>query len=254
MKKTIRPVFLLVGFTIWAFLIFGQNSEQKSAYIDKRKIELDYGTYSSQLNVNWREMLDPSIKERVKWRQGEGRFYQALFSKLIKNGFLVFGGVGYNMVHFEQISGFWFKPIDATKYGATEVVSIRRHVYLNAVEFPVGILKEWTVNRFEFRAGVGIRTMLYESKNQSIDFYLDNGTTQSFVSKGLVITHDPQINISIELKAGLSYKLFSRLSLKVEPFFRYNIRHDLILDFLYGTRISGLGVLFGLEYPILSGR
>lgn len=251
MKISAKPGFLFVGLTLWAFLIFGQNGEQKSAFIDKRMIELDYGTYSSQLDVNWREMWDPSIKERVKWRQGEGRFYQALFSKLIKNGFLVFGGVGYNMVHFEQIAGFWFMPIDATKYGATKVVSIRRHVYLNAVEIPVGILKEWTVRRFDFRVGVGIRTMLYESKNQSIDFYLNNGTIQSFVRKGLVISHDPQINVSIELKAGLIYKLFSKLNLKMEPFFRFNIRHDLILDYLQATRISSFGVLFGLEYPIL---
>lgn len=254
MKKSVKPALLFVGLTLWAFLIFGQNAAQKSADLDKRMIELDYGTYSSQLNVISGSFLETLTKDRVIWRTGEGRYYQALLSKYIKNNFIIFGGVGYNMVHFVQMAGFWFEPIDPTNYGASHVVSINRHVYLNAAEIPIGILKEFTLGRYNFRTGIAIRTMLYESKYQSIDFYLDNGTTQSFVCKGLVFTHNPQINVAIELKAGLTYKLFSKLSLKMEPFFRFSLRQDHILEYNDSTLISGLGVLFGMEYTILSGH
>ncbi len=91
MKKSVKPALLFVGLTLWAFLIFGQNAAQKSADLDKRMIELDYGTYSSQLNVISGSFLETLTKDRVIWRTGEGRPYQALFNKDIKKNLIIFG-------------------------------------------------------------------------------------------------------------------------------------------------------------------
>lgn len=249
MKKKLYTGLLSVAFLVCAFNVFSQGEAVRSDSINKSKIELDYAIYASQLVVDSKWTRDPAFNKRFNWKNGGGRFYQVLYSGEIKNDIIIFAGLAFNMVDFVQTAGFWFKPIDPAKYGATDVVSISRKINLNSVEFPIGILKEFRVRKFEFRTGIGVRTMLNEAKYESIDYNLNNGSIVSSGKKNLIYSHHPQINISFEIKAGLTYRVLKRLSLKFEPFYRISLWQDEILHFFSDTRISGLGVLFGMEYP-----
>lgn len=239
---------------VCAISVFCQKKRVKAKKIDKVLMDFDYGIYSSQLIVTSDFRWEVSLKERNRWKRGIGSFYQVSVGKTIKKNYILSAGLVFNELTFLQTAGFGYWSCNPSVYGAAKIESVSRTVNLKSIEIPVEVKNKYQLGKFCFRPSFGIRAIFYRSKDQSVKFLLDNGNLGDHPNNDKDLSHNLDINFSLEIKPGISYKLLDWVDLKLEPFYRINLRQDQILEDYSKTRINSLGAMLGVEYALVQSR
>ena len=254
MKKKLHIGFLIVGLLVCASSVFCQRKRVKAKRIDKVFMDFDYGIYSSQLIVTSDYRWEASLKERNRWKLGIGSLYQVSVGKTINKNYMLSTGLTFNELTFLQTAGFGYWSCNPSVYGATKIESVSRTVNLKSFEIPFEVKNKYQLGKFCFRPSIGIRAIFYTSKDQSVKFLLDNGYLGDHPYNDKELSHNIDINFSLEIKPGISYKLVDRIGLKLEPFYRINLRQDQILEDYGKTRISSFEAMLGEEYALVKSR
>ncbi len=254
MKKKLHIGFLIVVLLVCASSVFCQRKRVKAKKTDKVFIDVDYGIYSSQLIVKSDFRWEASLKERNKWKHGIGSFYQVSIGKTMKKNYILSAGLAFNELTFLQTAGFGYWSCNPSVYGATKIESVSRTVNLKSFEIPVEVINKYQLGKFCFRPSIGIRAIFYTSKEQSVKFLLDNGYLGDHPNNDKELSHNVDINFSFEIKPGISYTLLDWIDLKLEPFYRINLRQDQILEDYGKTRVNSLGAMLGVEYALVQSR
>jgi len=253
-KKKLQIGFLIAALLVCATNVFCQKKRVKAKKINKVMMDFDYGIYSSQLIIESDFRWEASLKERNRWEHGIGRFYQVSVGKTIKKNYILSAGLAFNELTFLQTAGFGYWSCNPTVYGAVKIESVSRTVNLKSFEIPVEVKYKYQLGKFCFRPSFGIRAIFYTSKDQSVKFLLDNGYLGDHPNNDKELSHNLNTNFSLEIKPGISYKLLDWIDLKMEPFYRINLRQDQLLEDYGKTRISSFGAMLGVEYALVQSR
>ena len=254
MKRNYQIGLLLIGIMLISTNVFSQRKKGKRQKIDKFFVGIDYGIYNSKLAVESDFTWEAFEKDRNKWENGKGKFYQFIVGSSINKNISLLSGLSFNSFEIVQTDGFGFWRCDPSFYGATEVVSEERIVNLKSIEIPIEVKYKFKYNQFNFYPSLGLRTIFYTDKRQEVDFVLDNGKIGDHQANDKELNHNRNSNFAFEIKAGASYRFLERYNLKLEPFYRMYLNQDEILEDYSKTKFRSLGVLMGIEYAIIYER
>ena len=243
-------LLLLVGMLMSANA-YSQRKKVKIQKYDKLFVGFDYGVYSGNLVVEPDANWEIFQKDDNSWNQGRGNFYQFIIGASVNKNLSFSSGITFNNLEITQTEGFGFWRCDPLVFGATDILGAKRHVKLSTLEIPLEAKYRFKLKHFELYPAIGFRTILYTDKYQNIDILLDNEVIGEHQWNDKELDHNQDVNFAIELKTGLSYHLFERFNIKLEPFYRINLKHDAILEEYSKTRFYNFGVLMGIEYALI---
>lgn len=241
---------ILLGISLISIQGFAQKKKSNNRSLEKLFIGFDYGAHRTNLAVKPDLIWQPTEEELNNWKRGTGNFYQLVVGGSINKNISISSGIGINNFSTTQTKGFGFWSCDPSYYGATKVIKTERLVYLNTVELPLQAKYQLHVNRFNVYTGLGLRTIFYANKRQEIYSLLDNGVVVDHDWNNIELSN-PTINFAVEIKAGASYNLFNRFNIKLEPYYRFNLKEDAMLTGSNQTKLKTFGVSIGLEYVLI---
>ena len=143
----------------------------------------------------------------------------------------------------------WFRPMSLvsgaaipTLYGATEIIGAERFVAFQSVEIPLELRYKIQFQKLAVYPALGLRSTFYTHKEQNVEILLDNGEIVDHSNNDMELEHNRNVNFSAVFKLGIQYQTTDRLSLKLEPFYRYHLAQEEVLTKYDKTNLTGLGL------------
>jgi len=233
-------------------LIFGQSKRKKKAETPKVFIGFNYESYSSNLVIDKDASSLFANLDNARWKKGEGVSYNFFLGYGINKKLDITSGVSINNFSIVQSAGFNFWRCDPELFGAKDIAYSERLVELNSIDIPIDLRYKFKFKKLSFSPSIGLTTMIYSPKKQSVEMTLDNGVKASHPFNDVVIEHNRKTNFAFVSKIGLAYSITPKISLNMNFSHSYRLGNDELLSSkTYKSHLSSLGIGIGCEYALL---
>lgn len=242
---------ILFAVLLLPVLLCGQSKRKKKEATPKVFIGFNYEPYSSGLILKEKGNSLFSDINNAKWKKAKGVSYNFFLGYGINKKIDLTSGVSINHFSIIETGGFNFWRCDPALYGAKEVTHSERLVELNSVDIPIDLRYKFKFKKFAFYPSIGLTTIIYSPKKQSVEMTLDNGVKATHPDNDKVIEHNRKVNFALVSKIGVAYRVAPKISLNLNFFHSYRLGNDELLSSnTYKSNLSNLGIGIGGEYAL----
>lgn len=239
------------------FVIFflNANAQKKKVKKEKRRypmtfLNVEYGYQQSQLFINKNYLLYGIWDENIGYTGQMSWNARLQYGYAFKKNYDVAVGLAYERHQITQTKGFNYIPCDPERYGATKIVDAHRIVRSRRLEIPVDFRYKWYSKNFAFAPSVGVGFAFYNTRNQEVNMFLDNGRVGDNLANDTYLQQSKGVNMNALIKLGFIYEVDTKLALKLEPFYKHYWVKEPFLDNYKNVNAFNLGVMVGFEHTL----
>jgi hypothetical protein len=213
-------------------------------------LSVEYGYQYSQLFLNKNYLFYGIFDENIGYRGHTAWNFTAQYGKSFNKKMDVMVGLAHDRQRIIQTKGFDYKPCDPTRYGATRIDSAERIVRTHRIEIPIDFRYKFYRKNFAFAPSLGVGLAFYNARNESVNMILDNGRIGQNIANDDLMQQTRGVNLISCLKLGFLYEVDTKLTIKVEPFYKHYLFKEPILKAYKNVNPFGMGIMFGIEHTL----
>lgn len=245
-------IFFLSLFVIF---FFNANAQKKKIKKEKRRypmtfLNVEYGYQQSQLFINKNYVLYGIWDENIGYSGQMAWNARLQYGYAFKKNYDLAVGLAYERHQITQTKGFDYIPCDPERYGATKIVDAHRIVRSRRLEIPIDFRYKWYVKNFAFAPSVGIGFSFYNTRNQKVNMFLDNGRVGDNLANDSYMHQSKGVNMNTLIKLGFVYEVDTKLALKLEPFYKHYWIKEPFLDNYKNVNAFNMGFMVGFEHTL----